>query len=191
MLLRTIGSRFNTRETEDKEMFVEGYFRVFGSEYRMWDGAVETVDPHRFDDTIGDDIRCLTNHKSELVLGRTKAGTLQLRLDEYGLFGRVTINPNDRQAVDLYERVRRGDVDQCSFGFDILEQEFDYRQDGSVYITLKKVKLYEVSVVTFPAYEDTYVQARHKDYEADMVRRTEEWKQKATLKLKGISEKWH
>ena len=190
MLLRTLGSKFETRETESEELFIEGYFSVFGSEYKMWDGATETVDPHAFDDTINDDIRCLTNHKSELVLGRTKAGTLELRIDEYGLFGRVKINPNDRQALDLYERVKRGDVDQCSFGFDILEQEFDYRQDGSVFITLKKVKLYEVSVVTFPAYEDTYVAARMKDYEADRERRTEEWIRTRTERMKGLTEKW-
>lgn len=191
MLLRTLGSQFTTREDENNEMFVEGYFAVFGSTYKMWDGMEETIDPHAFDETIGDDIRCLTNHKSELVLGRTKAGTLTLRLDEHGLFGRVSINPNDRQAVDLYERVKRGDVDQCSFGFDILEEEHDYRQDGSVLTTLLKVKLYEVSVVTFPRYEDTYVRARQKDFEAEQTRRTEEWIRDRTEKLKGITEKWH
>lgn len=190
MLLRTLGSRFETRETEEKEMVIEGYFSVFGSEYKMWDGATETVDPHAFDETIGDDIRCLTNHKSELVLGRTKAGTLELRIDDVGLFGRVTINPKDGQAVDLYERVRRGDVDQCSFGFDILEQEYDYRQDGSVFITLKKVKLYEVSIVTFPAYEDTYVAARQKDFDAyDRQRKTDEWIHRATERIGGLK-KW-
>lgn len=191
MLLRTLGSKFETREDENNEMFVEGYFAVFGSTYKMWDGMEETIDIHAFDETIGDDIRCLTNHKSELVLGRTKSGTLTLRLDEHGLFGRVAINPNDRQAVDLYERVKRGDVDQCSFGFDILEQEYDYRQDGSVLTTLKKVKLYEVSVVTFPRYEDTYVEARQKDFEAEQTRRTQEWIRTRTEKLKGITEKWH
>lgn len=191
MLLRTLGSSFKTRETEESEMFVEGYFAVFGSTYKMWDGMEETIDPHAFDETIGDDIRCLTNHKSELVLGRTKAGTLTLELDDVGLFGRVRINPKDSQAVDLYERVRRGDVDQCSFGFDILEQEYDYRQDGSVLTTLKRIKLYEVSVVTFPRYEDTYVQARQKDFEAEQKRRTEEWIRDRTEKLKGITEKWH
>lgn len=190
MLLRTLGSRFETRETEEKEMVIEGYFSVFGSEYKMWDGATETVDPHAFDETVGDDIRCLTNHKSELVLGRTKAGTLELRIDDVGLFGRVTINPKDGQAVDLYERVRRGDVDQCSFGFDILEQEYDYRQDGSVFITLKKVKLYEVSIVTFPAYEDTYVAARQKDFDAyDKQRKADEWIHRATERIGGLK-KW-
>lgn len=190
MLLRTLGSRFETRETEEKEMVIEGYFSVFGSEYKMWDGATETVDPHAFDETIGDDIRCLTNHKSELVLGRTKAGTLELRIDDVGLFGRVTINPKDGQAVDLYERVKRGDVDQCSFGFDILEQEYDYRQDGSVFITLKKVKLYEVSIVTFPAYEDTYVAARQKDFDAyDKQRKADEWIHRATERIGGLK-KW-
>ena len=190
MLLRTLGSKFETRETEEKEMIVEGYFAVFGSIYNMTDGLQETVDPHAFDETIEDDIRCLTNHKSELVLGRTKAGTLELSIDDVGLFGRVTINPNDRQAVDLYERVKRGDVDQCSFGFDILDEEYDYRQDGSALVTLKKVKLYEVSVVTFPAYEDTYVAARQKDFDAyDKQRKADEWIHRATERIGGLK-KW-
>ena len=62
--------------------------------------------------------------------------------------------------MNLYARVERGDVDQCSFGFDILEEDTTYNEDGSVHWTIKRVKLYEVSVVTFPAYEDTSVQAR-------------------------------
>lgn len=190
MLLRTNGSNFTTRETENEELVIEGYFAVFGSEYNMWDGRTETIDPHAFDNTIGDDIRCLTNHDSAMVLGRTKAGTLTLRIDENGLFGRVTINPNDRQAMDLYERVKRGDVDQCSFGFDILEQEVDYRQDSSVLITLKEVKLYEVSIVTFPRYTETYVEARHKDFESLKQKRLDMWKTDAAEKLKGIKTKW-
>ena len=191
MLLRTLGSSFEVRESENNEMFIEGYFAVFGSTYEMWDGATETVDPSAFNGTINDDIRCLTNHKSELVLGRTKSGTLTLSIDERGLFGRVRINPKDSQAVDLYERVKRGDVDQCSFGFDILEQELDYRQDGSVFITLKKVKLYEVSIVTFPAYTDTYVEARHKDIDAEMEKQRQMWKDRTIEKLKGVTERWH
>lgn len=79
--------------------------------------------------------------------------------------GKIRINPKDSDAMNLYERVKRGDVDQCSFGFDILDQETEYREDGTVHWTIKSVKLYEVSVCTFPAYEDTSVSARKKDYE--------------------------
>lgn len=188
MIYRTVGSEFTVRETENDEKIIEGYFSVFGSEYNMWNGAIETVDPHAFDETIDDDIRCLTNHNTELVLGRTKAGTLELRLDEYGLFGRVTINPNDRSAMDLYERVRRGDVDQCSFGFDIIDREIVNRQDDGILIILKKVKLYEVSIVTFPAYTDTYVQRRKNQFDAEL---RERWRDNRNEKLKGIIERWH
>ena len=96
---------FETRE-ENGDLFIEGYFSVFNSPYHMFDGAIETVDPHAFDNTIGDDIRCLINHDSTLVLGRTKAKTLELQVDSHGLFGRVKINPNDQDAMNVYERVK-------------------------------------------------------------------------------------
>jgi len=56
--------------------------------------------------------------------------------------------------------VQRGDVSQCSFGFDILDEEMEARGDGSIHWTIKKVKLYEGSIVTFPAYEKTEALAR-------------------------------
>ena len=147
--IRSNQSRFETREA-DGEMYISGYFAVFNSEYEMWPGAVESIADTAFDGALADDIRCLIDHETRLVLGRNKAGTLTLKVDTRGLWGEVRINPNDQDAVNLYERVKRGDVDQCSFGFDILDEEFEERGD-SVKWTIKKVKLYEVSVVTFPA----------------------------------------
>ena len=76
--MRIASSKFETRETGE-DLYIEGYFSVFNSVYQMWDGATESVDPHAFDNTINDDIRCLINHDSGLVLGRTKAGTLELK----------------------------------------------------------------------------------------------------------------
>lgn len=191
MQMRTTASKFEVRENGD-DLYIEGYFSVFNSVYHMWDGATESVDPHAFDDTINDDIRCLINHDSSLVLGRTKAGTLELRLDEHGLFGRVKVNPKDQDAMNLYARVKRGDVDQCSFGFDIIEEESEWEDNETVHWTLKKVKLYETSIVTFPAYEDTSVQARKKEFDALVERRAEEelmrlnaWKSEMRNKLKG------
>jgi HK97 family phage prohead protease len=81
--------------------------------------------------------------------------------------------------------VTRGDVDQCSFGFDILEEETEFREDGSVHWTIKAVKLYEVSVVTFPAYEDTAVSARKKDFAEIQKRKNEVWREKMRRKLGG------
>lgn len=94
------------------------------------------------------------------------------------------INSNDQDAMNLYERVRRGDVDQCSFGFDILDEETEQRENGEVRWTIRKVKLYEVSVVTFPAYQETSVTARKRDYEEIQKRKTEAWRESMRKKLK-------
>ena len=81
------------------------------------------------------------------------------------MWSRIKINPNDTDAVNLYERVKRGDIDQCSFGFNIIEEETEWREDGTVKWRLTKVDLNEVSICTFPAYEDTGVQARKAEVE--------------------------
>ncbi|MDR9795223.1 HK97 family phage prohead protease [Aeribacillus pallidus] len=162
-----------TRAEQDNEMYIEGYFAVFNTETELWRGAFESIAPEAFDETLSNDIRALINHDTNLVLGRNKAGTLELKVDSRGLWGRIKINPNDTDAVNLYERVKRGDVDQCSFGFNILEEDVEYREDGTVKWTLKKVELHEVSVVTFPAYEETGVQARKSEVEQHKKRQLE------------------
>lgn len=179
-------SKFKTR-AEDGNLYIEGYFAVFGSEYRMWENAIETIDEDAFDDTLDGDIRALVNHDSTLVLGRTTAGTLILRVDRVGLWGSITINQADQDAMNLYERVKRGDVSQCSFGFDIVDQSTEVMENGTTVWKLRKVKLYEVSVVTFPAYEDTSVEARRKDFEQAEKRRKEEWRARMKNRLKGES----
>ena len=176
---RNFGTKneFKTRKSETGDMYISGYFVVFNSTYEMWEGATESISPEAFDETLNGDIRCLINHDTMFVLGRTKNGTLKLKVDDVGLWGEVQINPNDTDAVNLYERVKRGDVDQCSFGFDIVSEEFEDR-GTSVHWTIKKVKLYEVSVVTFPAYEETSVSARQKEVENLKKRNFEVWKTK-------------
>lgn len=181
---RAISSKFETRE-DGKDLFIEGYFSVFNTNYDLWDGASESIAEGAFSDTLGRDIRALIDHETRLVLGRSKAGTLELREDSHGLWGKIRINPNDTDAMNLYERVKRGDVDQCSFGFEILSEDTDIKDDGSVHWTIKKVRLYEVSVVTFPAYEETSVSARKEQYEEIQKRKNDEWRLKATERLKG------
>ena len=182
--LRGVFSEFQTRTEETGDLYISGYFAVFNSNYEVWSGATESIAETDFDGALADDIRCLINHETRLVLGRTKSGTLILKTDSRGLWGEVKINPNDQDAINLYERVKRGDVDQCSFGFEILDEEFEDRGD-SVHWTIKKVKLYEVSVVTFPAYTDTSVSARKLELEEIKRRSFEMWKDKVTKKLKG------
>lgn len=161
-------------------MYIEGYFAVFNQETELWPGAFEEIAPTAFDESLGRDIRALVNHDPTLVLGRTKAGTLELRVDSKGLWGRVKINPRDSDAVNVYERVRRGDIDQCSFGFNILDEITEWRDDGTVKWTITKAELWEVSVCTFPAYEQTGIQARKAEVEQHLKRLFEARK----LKLK-------
>lgn len=185
--VRSVSSEFNTRADEVGDMYISGYFSVFNSNYEIWDGATESIAETAFEGALSDDIRCLIDHETRLVLGRTKANTLTLKTDSRGLWGEVKINPNDQDAVNLYERVKRGDVDQCSFGFDILDEEFEDRGD-SVHWTIKKVKLYEVSVVTFPAYKDTSVSARKEELDTIKKRALEADKSRLLNKLKKRSE---
>lgn len=175
---------FKTRADENGDMRISGYFAVFNTTYELWPGAWETVASGAFDGIEGTDVRCLVDHDTRLVLGRTTAGTLTLKQDEKGLWGEVLINPNDQDAVNLYERVKRGDVTQCSFGFDISDEDMEETKEG-IYWTIKSVKLYEVSVVTFPAYEETEVTARKKDASALRSRKMEEWRSRILKKLKG------
>lgn len=185
--LRTISSEFNTRD-DGGNLSIEGYFAVFGSVYEIAPGMSESIAPGAFDKTLSGDIRALINHDTTLVLGRTKAGTLNLRTDNRGLWGHIDVNPNDSDAMNLYERVKRGDVDQCSFGFDIIDEETEFREDGSVHWTIKEVELYEVSPCTFPAYEETSIAARAKERDDLLKRKNEAWKEKMLKKLKGGEE---
>lgn len=185
--VRPVHTDFSTRE-DGEEHFIEGYFAVFNSIYEIAPGMTESVAPGAFSRSLSNDVRALTNHDTTLVLGRTKAHTLELREDEHGLWGRIQINPNDRDAMNLYERVKRGDVDQCSFGFQIREEETDFRDDGSVHWTITDVELYEVSACTFPAYSETNISARSEQL-ADVKRRElAAWKEKAKRRITHGSE---
>ena len=181
---RSLQTQFRAAKDDNGEKYIEGYFAVFGGVYDLWPGATESVDTHAFDGVLSDDIRALIDHETRLVLGRNKSGTLELKVDERGLWGRIRINQSDSDAMNLYSRVERGDVDQCSFGFDILEEETEWRDDGSIHWTIKKVKLYEVSCVTFPAYEDTSIAARKKDYDQIKTRQAQAWRTKMKERIK-------
>ena len=186
-LTRTFKTDFETREESDGKKVIAGYFAVCNSETELWRGAFEEIATGAFDKTLGNDIRALTNHDTTLVLGRNKSGTLSLKTDSRGLWGEITINENDSDAVNLYERVKRGDVDQCSFGFNILSEEVDWRDDGTVKWTLTEVDAHEVSVCTFPAYEDTGVQARHSEVEQYREKQAEQWKHERHQRMKGAT----
>ena len=139
---RTLQTEFKTRD-DSGQLKIEGYFAVFNSNYEVFHGCTESIAPGAFTDELHADVRALIDHDTRLVLGRTTAGTLELREDEHGLWGGISINPNDTEAMNLYARVKRGDVSQCSFGFNILNEEHEDRGDGTHHFTIKKVRLFQ------------------------------------------------
>lgn len=182
--VRSVATDFKTRE-DGEEKRIEGYFAVFNSTYEIAPGMSESIAPGAFSETLGGDVRALIDHESMYVLGRNRANTLELREDERGLWGSILVNPNDQDAINAYSRVERGDVNQCSFGFDIIEEETEVRDDGSIHWTIKKVKLNEVSVCTFPAYAETSIDARKQDYKTIKKREMEVWREEMKARLKG------
>lgn len=184
--VRTSLSNFETREDGGNPR-IEGYFAVFNSIYEVFDGCTESIAPGAFTDELNSDVRALIDHDTRLVLGRTTAGTLELREDEKGLWGDIAVNPKDSEAMNCWARVERGDVSQCSFGFNILDEEHEEREDGTHHFTIRKVKLFEVSVCTFPAYEDTAVSARKADIAEIEKRKADIWREERKKKLKEVS----
>lgn len=183
--IRSIKTDLKTRAEPDGPKIIEGYFAVFNVETELFPGGYEMIAPEAFENTLGEDIRALINHDSTLVLGRTKANTLELRVDGHGLFGKIEINEEDTDAMNSYHRVQRGDVDQCSFGFEILKEETEWREDNTVKWIIREVRLYEVSVCTFPAYESTNVQARSWEYDNFLKKKLEQRKIRAKERLKN------
>ena len=185
--VRSLGKLQTRDNSTDDEMKIAGYFVVFNTETEIWDGLFEEISDKSFENIDLTDIRALADHDTAKVLGRTKSKTLTLNVDEKGLFGEITINPDDTEAVNLYQRVKRGDIDQCSFGFSILNETMEQREDGTTKWTITEIELFEVSVVTFPAYADTAVEARSNEIKQLEKRNLQTRK----AKLKERIKQWH
>jgi HK97 family phage prohead protease len=141
---------------------LRGYASVFNTEAVIAGLWREQVAPGAYRKTVQEaDIRALWNHDTSLVLGRNKAGTLRLAEDDKGL--RVDITPPDTQAGrDAVTSIKRGDVSQMSIAFSVVKQEWTApaNQTDLPLRTIREARLYEVSPVTFPAFETTSISAR-------------------------------
>lgn len=148
---------------DDGEQRISGYAAVFDRLSENLGGFREIIAPGAFDAVMDDDVRALFNHEAHLILGRTRANTLQLAIDTTGL--RYRIDPPDTQvARDLIASITRGDITQSSFSFWVDEDRWDEDDDGRVIRTIKTFKrLYDIAPVTFPAYPDTTVATRSLD----------------------------
>lgn len=180
---------------------IEGHAAVFDSWSETLGGIFpfkEKVRKGAFAESIGrDDIRALFNHDPNYVLGRNRAGTLELVEDDIGL--RVRITPPDTSwARDITTSIRRGDISQMSIGFVVEDDEWS-SSDGIDTRELKKVRLFDVSPVTFPAYTATDVGVRamqeydvYKTEQRKMAEETETAVKKAKEqdKLKNLQTKF-
>ena len=195
MQRRTLKMQDAKVRERDGKRYLEGYFAVFNKPYNVCEGWVETIAPGAFSAFLasGRDTKVLWNHNHDIVLGSTAAGTAKLREDSIGLWGSVEINEKDQDAVNAHARVERGDVDGCSFGFDIARWEESRNGDEYRTVILEVDPLYEVSPCTFPAYMDTSIHARAKEdrqaalerLEEERKQKNEQWRQEMKRRLKG------
>jgi uncharacterized protein len=177
-------TNLQTRDgTGNEPVVISGYAAVFNSKTSIGDFFEEVIAPGAFARTISEngDIRALFNHNWDHVLGRTKNGTLKVEEDNRGLKFKVEL-PNTSLARDLAESLRRGDINQCSFGFFATNDTWDYAVEPAVR-TLNEVELYEISVVSIPAYEDTEVSLRSKEIDEQVEKRI-----KILNQIKGVLE---
>ena len=148
---------------EDGEGKIKGHAAVFDMESTAGRYFREKIAPGAFTASIqSDDVRALWNHDPNYVLGRNTAGTLTLTEDERGLA--YEIDPPDTQwARDLQVSIKRGDITQSSFGFEVIKQEWVEHKDELPLRIIREAKLWDVSPVTYPFYEQTDVAMRSLD----------------------------
>jgi HK97 family phage prohead protease len=127
------------------------------TEYKLWANTYERIMPGAFDRAVeeGDDVRALFNHDSNFLLGRTKAKTLELSVEPDGLHYSVSPGASSVHR-DVEEMILRGDLDGSSFGFQIEDERWLQEEEDEIR-EINSVRLFDVSPVTFPAYDATSV----------------------------------
>tara|TARA_R110002012_G_C11574956_1_gene604769 strand:- start:247 stop:840 length:594 start_codon:yes stop_codon:yes gene_type:complete len=157
-------------EEEEVRMLVEGYAIVFNSESRDLGGFTEVVKENALDKALerNTDVLALYGHDYQNVLGRQSADTLQLEKDERGI--KFTLDlPNTQLGRDVYTLVERGDLKGNSFGFTVEKDSWDKKGD-KVIRTIEQVRdLFEISIVSLPAYEATELTKRNYEEFTDDV----------------------
>lgn len=188
-------SGMKIREENGKRR-LEGYFAVFDQPYEVYPGWIETIAPGAFSRALasGQDVKVLWNHNPDIVLGSTGNKTADLREDQRGLFGGTDINEQDQDAKNAYARIDRGDVNGCSFGFEVSRMEESWDEDGTYRTRILEVSpLYEVSPCTFPAYTQTSITSRAQEQLAEVREKLEnarkkkrdQWRKSMKARLKG------
>lgn len=144
---------------EEDGIKVVGYAAVFNQETDICGCFREVIAPGAFRDAIGrDDVVFLVNHDG-LPLARTRSGTLKLTEDDHGLRIETMLEASDPDVQAIVPKMKRGDLDKMSFAFRATVQEWDETQDPPLR-TIRELELYDVSIVTTPAYDGTEIGMR-------------------------------
>nr|WGD84471.1 HK97 family phage prohead protease [Bacillus subtilis] len=171
---------------DDGPKVISGYALKFGTRSHNLGGFIEMIDKRALDQTDMSDVRALIDHDPSKILGRTSAGTLKLEVDDIGLRFDVTL-PNTQYASDLYENLRVGNISNCSFGFMLGKDGDSFTRDYKTGLPLRSLrnisKLTDVSVVTYPAYEDTDVTIAKRNLQQYEERNRNPEKEKLLLQL--------
>ena len=158
---RVVTVPIEARAGEDNTRTLTGYAALYNTEARIAGIFREVLEPGAFRAALDrkDDVRALFNHDPNHVLGRTRSGTLTLSEDERGLKYTITL-PDTQAGRDLWTSVQRGDVSQSSFAFSEDDAEWRDKDTDMPLRAIKSVHLFDVSPVTYPAYNETSVSAR-------------------------------
>jgi HK97 family phage prohead protease len=157
----TSASPLEIRTAADGSKQLAGYAIRYNSRSQDLGGFTEVGSPGMLTRTLkqNKDVLCLRDHRSELLLGRTTAGTLTLTEDKQGLAFVVTL-PRTAIGDDTAENVRLRNLSGCSFGFVAVDDDWKVQQNGMLTRTLLDVDLFEISITSFPAYSSTSVDTR-------------------------------
>lgn len=159
---KILATDIETRELEDsKEKVISGYINKFNCKSQYM-GFYEQVEKNAFNKTLADghNIFAMYNHDTNMILGSTKTDSLKLNVDNIGLHFELKINANISYAKDLYELVKSGDVEGCSFGFYVKDDAWTYTDEGIDLRIIKELELIECTITPFPAYLDSEASCR-------------------------------
>lgn len=146
-------------EADGDTVKVSGYAAVFDQETDIGGMFREKIAPGAFKGALKrDDVVFLINHDG-LPLARTRSGTLSLREDKHGLFIESELDTSDPDVQSIIPKMKRGDLDKMSFAFMPTRQEWDESEEIPLR-TITEAALYDVSIVTSPAYEGTDIGLR-------------------------------
>ena len=159
---RSFSFDLRSADEDQGEMILKGHASVFNQKTRLYGKTFEQIERGAFSEVLSDDCYALFNHDPNLVLASVKSKTLDLVEDEMGLLATIKV-ANTSFGRDVFNLIKSGVIRKMSFGFQVRQQDIQqhfFEDSKETLVIIKKVsRLYDVSPVTYPAYEGTDISA--------------------------------